>query len=158
MKHCNNCGRDYETGKYCKYCGALLIDKIEFDIFGDPIERKEKPVEQDRVIYDENGWVIAEDSQNLGSDNLINKKGILKPNKLWEILSLISIGTAFIPLIGIGFSILVSIFNALEYRKNKSQKPFMIIAFVMLAVAVLFTLILFLTGVMKELIVSILEE
>ena len=155
MKHCNNCGRDYETGKYCKYCGTLLIDKPEFDIFGDPIERKEKPVEQDRVIYDENGWVIAEDSQNLGSDNLINEKGILKPNKLWEILSLISIGTAFIPLLGIGFSILVSIFNLLEYRKNKSQKPFMIIAFVMLAVAVLFTLILFLTGVMKDLITSL---
>ena len=150
MKECPRCRRQFEKGNYCTYCGSLLEEKNDFDIFGDPLYDKphnsEGSMYQDRVIYGEFNEAVIEEKK----DNFIESRlSFFKSMPVF--IALLSIGTMFLPFYGFGISLLGIILNAKKYSQEKKNLPYLIISIVTIVLNVVFLILLLVSGVLIEL-------
>ena len=155
MKRCPNCNKEFINGNYCTTCGIPLVeDKVEFDIFGDPIYESHK--EPEIQVLDANNNVIVADTDNLierneGKDNF---------KTFSKFISLVSIGTLFMPFYGSVISIVALIFNlvVIKNTNNKKHITYFAIALVTLILSIVFLGLLIKTGVLQEVTESVLNE
>ncbi len=145
MKRCPNCNKEFKNGNYCTTCGIPLVeDQITYDIFGDPIVNSEKA---DVVILDQNNNAILEDT-----DNLIEGKDNFKTFS--KFISLISIGSLFIPLFGQIIPIIAMVLNisVITNERNKKHIPYLVISIATLILSIVFFILLFKSGVLTDLV------
>ncbi len=141
MKRCPNCNKEYINGNYCTICGTSLVeDEIKFDIFGDPINQvNEKPTVE---IVDENYQIIVE------SDNFVARDRNIKAFS--KFISLISIGSLFVPLYGSIISLAALIISLVIIKKDNKHLPYFIISLITLILSIIFFALLLRSGVLTD--------
>ena len=147
MKRCPNCNKEFKNGNYCTTCGIPLVeDQITYDIFGDPIEYK---AQTKNVVLSQNNNAILEDTDNLieGTEGKNNFKTFSK------FISLISIGSLFIPLFGQIISIVAMVLNITIITNDRDKKhiPYLAISIATLILSIVFFIMLYKSGVIADL-------
>ena len=144
MKRCPNCNKEYVNGNYCTTCGIPLVEaEVKYDIFGDPIIYDN---ETNTQVLDQYNNVIVQDT-----DNIVERKGNMKA--ISKFLTLISVGSLFIPLIGSAISIVALVLNISVINNNNDKKhiPYFAIALVTLILSIVFFVLLIKSGVLTDL-------
>lgn len=121
MKHCNNCNQDYDYGNYCPKCGGVLNEIIEYDIFGEPLNENKK--------------VLSKKNASIGGASFIQID-------YKEMLSFVSVGTAFVPIIGISFCILAFVFNLITFFKTKKITFQLILTLITLCFSIFWSILM----------------
>ena len=148
MKECPRCHRQFEKGNYCTYCGGLLEEKNNFDIFGDPLNNStdnHDSVYQDQVIYDQNNEAIVPEKE----DNFIESKSSIAKS-LPSFVALLSIGVMFLPFYGTGVALFGLILNARKFTNERKNLAYMIICIITLLLSIIFLVLLIVSGVLME--------
>lgn len=144
MKRCPNCNKEYMNGNYCTTCGIPLVEAtVKYDIFGDPVVYNN---ETKTEVLDSYNNVILEDT-----DNLVIRKNNYKA--MSKFITLISIGSLFIPLIGSAISIGALVLNIITIGNDNNKKhiPYFVISLVTLILSIVFIVLLIKSGVLTDL-------
>ena len=148
MKYCPKCNKVYQDeARFCGTCGEPLVPQMEYDIFGEPLERKEKPV-----------YNRPFESNNQGNAYFISKDKIEdRQCRNAEMLALISVGLAFLSFYGIIFCIISFINNLRIYKLYKRNLGYLILSIITTIISIAFMVLLIKYHVLEDL-VGITEE
>ena len=142
MKKCPKCSKEYQYGNYCAICGSRLVEEVSVDIFGDPLYESEPKEERHTTT---NEITIT------NPDNIRETPNIVGISKF---LSLISLGTFFVPMFGIVISIAALALSIVSVQKSDSKKQiaYFIISLTTLILSIIFFVLLLKSGVLSDLI------
>jgi len=132
MKYCEKCGKEFEKGYFCPYCGSKLIEKetIKYDIFGEAVNEPKK---------DSQPVLTAPDP----------RQNRIKIGEIGEILSFITIGASLVPFVGFLLCIASLLINLVALKNNKKSLKYVILSAIFLVFNILWTYLLYKNGVIS---------
>lgn len=135
MKYCEKCHKTFDNGNYCPQCGSPLSEYITYDIFGDPMnDRKDYTQAKPNPTY--TNFTYAKNEPNRVS-----------PEKLGEIMFFSALISCLYPLIGGIIAITSVILNSMVYATKKKNLVYFILAVLVLAINIAWTIILIKYGI-----------
>lgn len=132
MKYCEKCGKEFEKGYFCPYCGAKLIEKdtVKYDVFGEVMNEPKK--------HNEPALTTADNSQNK-----------LKMTEIGEILAFVTIGASLVPIVGFLLCIASLSINFVALKNDKKVLKYLIMSVIFLVFNIFWTYLLYVNGVLS---------